>query len=117
MQRAEPLELREEQADDALHLLVRIKRELPGRAADIAAGQGEGQLAAAGLVQAPAPHPLPDQVAFGLAHRALEPQQQPVDVLGQVVVNRPGFDGDIEDPEGSCSWLLLVSTPMNSASA
>ncbi|MEV6671768.1 hypothetical protein AB0M78_16430, partial [Streptomyces sp. NPDC051162] len=32
-------------------------------------------------------------------------------------VNRPGFDGDIEDPEGCRSWLLPVSTPMSCASA
>ncbi|MFJ7902635.1 Crp/Fnr family transcriptional regulator, partial [Streptomyces sp. NPDC096198] len=31
-------------------------------------------------------------------------------------VNRPGFDGDIEDPEGCRSWLLPVSTPTNCAS-
>jgi len=32
-------------------------------------------------------------------------------------LNRPGFDGDIEDPEGCPSWLLPVSTPTNCASA
>lgn len=85
VQRAEPLELREDQTDHGLHLLIRIKSDLPGRAPDIAAGQGEGQLAAAGLVQPPAPHPLLDQMQFGFAHRVLEPQQQPVVVLGRVV--------------------------------
>lgn len=85
VQRAEPLELREDQPDHGLHLLVRVEGHIPGRAADVTAGQGEGQLAAAGLVQAPAPHPLLDQVEFGLTHRALEPQQQPVVVLARVV--------------------------------
>ncbi|MEU9283103.1 hypothetical protein AB0D87_29625, partial [Streptomyces sp. NPDC048342] len=36
--------------------------------------------------------------------------------LVRVIVNRPGFDGDIEDPEGCRSWLLPVSTPTNCAS-
>ncbi|MEU1930536.1 hypothetical protein ABZ516_24430, partial [Streptomyces sp. NPDC019826] len=35
----------------------------------------------------------------------------------EVEMNRPGFDGDIEDPEGCRSWLLPVSTPMNCVSA
>ena len=39
------------------------------------------------------------------------------DELGYEPVNCPGFDGDIEDPEGSRSWLLPVSTLMNCASA
>ncbi|MFD7713080.1 hypothetical protein, partial [Streptomyces sp. NPDC059786] len=34
-------------------------------------------------------------------------------VLG---VSSPGFDGDIEDPEGCRSWLLPVSTPTSCAS-
>lgn len=32
-------------------------------------------------------------------------------------LNRPGFDGDIEGPEGCRSWLLPVSTPTSYASA
>ncbi|MFE7325309.1 hypothetical protein ACFU8W_10070, partial [Streptomyces sp. NPDC057565] len=31
-------------------------------------------------------------------------------------VNRPGFDGDIEDPEGSPSWLPPGNTPTNCVS-
>ncbi|MBC9731478.1 hypothetical protein H8R17_44840, partial [Streptomyces sp. TRM68367] len=35
--------------------------------------------------------------------------------LREDLLNRPGFDGDIEDPEGCRSWLLPASTPTNCA--
>ncbi|MFE7331875.1 hypothetical protein ACFU8W_44740, partial [Streptomyces sp. NPDC057565] len=35
---------------------------------------------------------------------------------GEYPLNRPGFDGDIEDPEGSPSWLPPGNTPTNCVS-
>ena len=68
-----------------LGLLVGIQDDLAGRAADIADRQRDRQLAALGLGQLARQHPLPDQVQLCLAHRPLQPQQQPVVVDPRVV--------------------------------
>ena len=68
-----------------LGLLVRIQDDLPRRAADIPDRQRDRQLAALGLGQLARQHPLPDQVQLCLAHRPLQPQQQPVVVKPRII--------------------------------
>ena len=83
--RAQPLEQVEDQADHAAHLLVGIEHHLTGGAAHEPDRQRHRQLASPGLADPPGPHPLLDQVQFTFADRALKPQQHPVIVLGRVV--------------------------------
>ena len=68
-----------------LRLLVGVEDDLAGRAADIADRQRDGQLAALGLGEPARQHPLPDQVQLCLAHRSLQPQQQPVVIDPRVI--------------------------------
>ena len=83
--RAQPLEQAEDQPDHTAHLLIRIQHHLTGGTAGEPGRERHRQLAAAGLGDPPGPHPLPDQVQLSLADRALEPQQQPVVMLGRVI--------------------------------
>ena len=73
-----------------LRLLVGIQDGLAGRAADIADRQRDRQLAALGLGEPARQHPLPDQVQLCLAHRSLQPQQQPV-VIDPGVIDAVGI--------------------------
>ena len=68
-----------------LHAGVRVQHDFAGRVVDQADGQGHGQFAAAGLGQLSAAEPGPDEVQFGLAHGALQPEQQPVVEIAGVV--------------------------------
>ena len=68
-----------------LGLLVGVEDDLAGRAADVSDRQRDRQLAALGLGQLARQHPLPDQVQLCLAHRPLQPQQQPVVVEPRVI--------------------------------
>ncbi len=87
---AQPGEGAEDQPDDMLRLLVGIQDGLAGRAADVADRQRDGQLAALGLGEPARQHPLPDQVQLCLAHRSLQPQQQPV-VIDPGVIDAVGI--------------------------
>ena len=82
---AVPLELVEQQADHALHLLVGVQGERARRQLDVAGGRVVEHLAAARLVQQALVHPRAQDVQLRFAHGALEPQQQPVVVIGRVV--------------------------------
>ncbi len=82
---AEPVEGVEDQAHDTTGLLIGVEHDLPGSAPRIADRQLDGQFAALGLGQPTRRHPLLDQVELCLAHRSLEPQQQPVVVERRVV--------------------------------
>jgi len=75
----------EDEADDLLHLRIRVQHHFPGRAADIPAGDGHSEFAAAGLAQPPLLHALLEDVQLRFAHRALEPEQEAVVVLARVV--------------------------------
>ena len=87
---AQPAEGAEDQADNMLRLLVGIEDDLAGRAADVADRQRDRQLAALGLGEPARQHPLPDQVQLCLAHRSLQPQQQPV-VIDPGVIDAVGI--------------------------
>ncbi len=83
--RAQPLEQVKDQADHRLDLLIRIQDHLTRGAAHETGGQRHGQLSPPRLGQPPRPHPLFNQVQLGLADRPLQPQQEPVIVVGRVV--------------------------------
>lgn len=85
MQRAELGELGKHQPHHRLDLLVGIQRRLSRRAAHIAGRQPDGQLSSPRLGLLAGQHPLLEQVQLGLAHRPLQPQQQPVVVVHRVV--------------------------------
>jgi hypothetical protein len=85
MQRAQLGELRKHQPHDRLDLLVGVQGRLPRGAAHIADRQGNGQLPPPCLGLLAGQHPLFEQVQLGLAHRPLQPQQQPVVVVHRVV--------------------------------
>ena len=80
--RAPLLEQVEHQPDDGPHLLVGIERDLARRPPHVAARQVEEQLAAPGLGPAPRVHAALEDVQLGLAHGALEAEQQAV-VVGR----------------------------------
>ena len=85
VERPQPPESAEDEADDVLRLLVGIEDDLAGRPACIPDRQRDRELAALGLGKLARQHPLPDQVQFCLAHRSLQAQQQPVVIEGRVV--------------------------------
>src|SRR4051812_30552390 len=72
---ATALEDIEDKVDSVADPLVGIERHLARRALEIAARQVEAELASLGLVPAPLLEPGTHDVQFGLAHRALEPEQ------------------------------------------
>jgi hypothetical protein len=85
MQGAKLGELGEDQPHHGLDLLVRIQGCLARGAAHIADRQRDGQLPPPRLGLLAGQHPLLEQVQLGLAHRSLQPQQQPVVELHRVV--------------------------------
>ena len=85
VERPEPREGAEDEADHVLRLLIGVEDGLAGRPAHVADRQRDGQVTALGLGQLARQHPLPDQVQFMFAHRSLQPQQQPVVVVAGVV--------------------------------
>jgi hypothetical protein len=85
MQRAELGELRKDQPHHRLDLLVGVQGCLPRRSAHVAGRQRDGQLPPPRLGLLAGQHPLLEQVQLGLAHRPLQPKQQPVVVVHRVV--------------------------------
>ena len=79
------IELVEDQPHHLLRLLVGVQGQAASRLADIADRRVVEQLAAAGLVQPPLVHPGAEEVQLGLAHDALETQEQTVVEVGRVV--------------------------------
>ena len=75
----------EQVPDGLLHTGIRVEHDLAGRVVDQPDRQAHPQFAAAGLGQLPADQPGPDEVQFGLAHGALQPEQQPVVEVGRVI--------------------------------
>jgi hypothetical protein len=71
--------------DGLLHTGIRVKHDAPGGVVDQPDRQEHAQFAAAGLGQLPADETGPDEMQLGLAHRALEPEQQPVVEVGRVI--------------------------------
>jgi hypothetical protein len=82
---ATALEDIEDKVDSVADPLVGIERHLARGALEIAARQVEAELTSLGLVPAPLLEPGTHDVQLGLAHRALEPEQQPVVVEGRIV--------------------------------
>jgi hypothetical protein len=68
-----------------LHLAVRIEDHAIVVVIDQSGGQAGLQLAAAGLALDPALQTRAEHVQLGLAHRSLQPQQQPVVEMARVV--------------------------------
>jgi hypothetical protein len=83
--RAGLLEAGEHVGDRRVNLLVGIDHRLALVVIDVADGQREAQLAALGGRALGSVQPAGEQVQLGLRHRALEPEQQPVVEVGQVV--------------------------------
>ena len=71
--------------DGLLHTGIRVEHHLAGGVVDQPDRQAHPQFAAAGLGQLPADEAGPDEVQFGLAHGALQPEQQPVVEVGRVI--------------------------------
>ena len=84
--RAPLLEQVEDQPDGRPHLLVGVERDLARRQPHVAARQVEEQLAAPGLGPASRVHAALEDVQLGLAHGALEAEQQAV-VVGRRIVD------------------------------
>ena len=78
-------ERREHVGDRGRDLLVRVLDHLPLLVVDVADRQRDAQLAAFGRGAFGTLQSASQQVQLGLAHRALQAQQQPVVELGQVV--------------------------------
>ena len=75
----------EQVPDGLLHTGIRVEHDLAGRVVDQPDRQSHLQFAAAGLGPLPAHQPGPDEVQFGLAHGALQAEQQPVVEVGRVI--------------------------------
>ena len=71
--------------DGLLHTGIRVEHDLAGRVVDQPDRQAHLQFAAAGLGPLPADQAGPDEVQFGLAHGALQAEQQPVVEVGRVI--------------------------------
>ena len=89
VERSQPAEGAEDEADDVLRLLVGIEDDLAGRPAGVPDRQRDRELAALGLGQLARQHPLPDQVQFVFAHRPLQAQQQPALVRDRTDTQAP----------------------------
>ena len=83
--RAQALELVEDQPDDRAGLLVGVEVEPAVRRADVPDRRPQEDLPAADLVEQPLPHPPAEEVQLGLGHDPGEPEQEPVVVVGRVV--------------------------------
>ncbi len=87
-----------------LHLPIGVEHERAIAVVDQPHGRAHLQLAAARLVQDPALQTCPQHVQFGLAHRALEPEQQAVVEVRRVVHavlvadQRVGQRADLQQP-------------------
>ena len=82
---AAALEDVEDEPDGVADPLVGVEHHLARGALEVAARQVEPELTPLGLVPAPLLEPGAHDVQLGLAHRALEPEQQPVVVERRVV--------------------------------
>jgi hypothetical protein len=84
-ERAQLVELLEDQAHDRLHLLVGVDRQPARGQAHVAHRRVVEQLPPPRLVQPPLVHPLAEHVQLGLADRPLEAEQQAVVVIARIV--------------------------------
>ena len=75
----------EDQTKRPLHLDVGVEVEASIGAVDQTHRRADLKLAAASLIELAAPHAGPENMQLGLAHRAFEPEQQPVVEAGWVV--------------------------------
>ena len=82
---AEAREDVEDEPDGVADPLVGVQRHLARRAPEIAARQVEPELASFGLVPTPLLEPGTHDVKLGLAHRALQAQQQPIVEVRRIV--------------------------------
>jgi len=102
--RAGPGEQREHVPDGLLDTGIGVEHDLAGGIVDQPDGQAHLQFAAAGFGQLAADEPGPDEVQFGLAHGALEPEQEPVVEVGRVIEaglvvdQRARHGADLEQP-------------------
>ena len=71
--------------DGLLHTGIRVEHHVVGGVVDQPDGQAHAQFAAAGLGQLPADEAGADEVQLGLAHGALQAEQQPVVEVGRVI--------------------------------
>ena len=85
MEGAKLLELPEDEAHHLPDLLVGVEADLPGGPPRVAYGQGERELAAAGLSQLTFVQALLEHVQLRLAHGSFEAEEQAVVVLGGIV--------------------------------
>ena len=85
MQAALAIELVEDQPYHLLSLLVGVEGQPAAGFAHIADRRVVEQLATAGLVQSPLVHSEEQEVQLGLAHDALQTQEQTVVEVGRVV--------------------------------
>ena len=83
--RAGAAERVEKMAQRRLDLGVRIKHHLPRSVIGQAHRQGDLQLSSPRFVQDAAAQPRPQHVQLGLAHRSLEPEQQPIIKFTRIV--------------------------------
>ena len=72
-------------SDRLLHTGIRVEHDFAGRVVDQPDRQRHLQLAAAGLGPLAADEAGPDEVQLGLAHGALQAEQQPVVEVGRIV--------------------------------
>lgn len=85
MHRPLAIKLVEDQTDDLLDLLVRVRGDLSGRRLDVPDRDSDHQLPATSLIQFPLVHSLFENVKFCFIHHAGQPEQQAIRVFGRVV--------------------------------
>jgi hypothetical protein len=95
---AELGEFLKDQAERPLDPLVRVLLQPPVARLDIPDGQADDELAALGLRGARRVRPLPQPAELGLAHRPLEPEQQPIVELAGIVDAFGVNDQGVEQP-------------------
>ena len=83
--RPQPIEEIEDQTDDILDLLVCVQCENSSGQLHIAAGRVIEHLAASRFVQQPLVHAAAQDVQLRFAHGPLQPEQQPVIVVGRII--------------------------------
>ena len=97
-----PRERREQVTQRVLDGAVGVEHDLPGRVLDEPDRERHRQLSASGFGQDPALQPGTDEVQLGLAHRALQAEQQPVVEVCRVIETvlvadqRAGERGDLQ---------------------
>nr|WP_238602720.1 hypothetical protein [Fimbriiglobus ruber] len=82
--RALSVELVEDHPNDPAGLLVGIEDHGTIGWLEIPERRGHDQVPAPGLIQLPRVHPLLEDMPFRFAHHPVEPEQQPVRILGRV---------------------------------